>query len=118
MSYTMKNGRHADTEEVVLNPSAALISVDEYTAARELGDRSTLRLTLAVTAVSTDDTLDVVIETSDDGVTWYTAGSFTQATAATTERKIFMVSRFVRALFNVGGASAVSIGCTLRGEAV
>ena len=111
MGYFTESGRYADTEELVLNPSGPL-SADENTAAVELGDRATVRLTLDVTAV--DSALDVDIETSEDGSTWRVAGSFTQATEVTSERKIFTVDRFVRAAYDVTGNAT----CTLRGEAV
>ena len=116
MGYTKRNGTYVHTVDVDLSPSAAL-SADSTTSGVELGNLGTLRLTLNVTAVSASDSLDVSIETSRDGTTWYTAGAFTQATGTTTESKCFPVDRFVRAKYDVTGA-AISISCTLRGEAV
>lgn len=120
MGYTMQNGRHADTLDVILNPiEGAALTVDGKSRVVELGDRGVLRLRLLCTSVSAADTLDVTIETSRDGVTWYSAGTFTQVTDAAQQdqRKVFAVDRFVRADFNVGGSS-VSIAATLLGEAV
>jgi hypothetical protein len=115
--YEMQNGRAADTQDIDLSPlEGAAVTVDGYSAVLELGDRRVARLVLDVTSVSSGDTVDVTVQTSRDGVTYYTAGTFTQVTAAGTERKLFMLDRYVRAYFDVGG-SGVSIACTLTGEA-
>ena len=54
------------------------------------------------------DTLDVTIQDSPDGTTWYTAVAFTQATAATTERKtVANLGRYLRAI-GVNGAGATA----------
>src|SRR5690349_6963260 len=119
MGYTMRNGRYANTADVTLNPlEGAALTVDGKSQVVELGDRGVLRLRLLCTSVSAADTLDVTVETSRDGVTWYSAGTFTQVTDAAQQdqRKVFAVDRFVRADFNVGG-TGVSIACTLTGEA-
>lgn len=111
-------GRFINAKPLNLNPlEGSAVTVDGYSAVVELGDARVARLKLDVTAVSTDDTLDVNVETSSDGITWYTSGSFTQATGVTSEQKLFMLDRFVRAHYNVGG-SDVSIAATLVGEVV
>lgn len=118
MGYQIQNGRYADTEEISLNPlEGAAVTTDGYSDVLELGDRGVARLTLDATSVSSGDTLDVTVQTSRDGVTYYTAGTFTQVTAQGAESKLFMLDRFVRAHYNVTG-SGVSIACTLTGEAV
>jgi hypothetical protein len=116
MGYFKANGQYANTEAVVLSPAAALTE-DGNSASLELGDRAVARLTLAATAVSAGDTLDVTVQTSRDGTTWYTSGTFTQVTTTGSETKCFLLDRFVRAAYNVTG-SDVSITCTLTGEAV
>jgi len=120
MGYTMRNGKYADTLEINLAPIEGVLTQDGNSAVVEVGSKRVLNLHLLIDSVSTDDTLDVTIQTSFDGVTWYSAGTFTQATDAggdpLDQRKDFVVNRFVRADFNVGGSS-VSIPCTLRGEA-
>lgn len=116
MGYFKSDGRYANTEPLSLSPSAALTE-DANGASVELGDRAVARLTLAATAVSAGDTLDVTVQTSSDGSTWYTSGAFTQVTTTGSETKLFLLDRFVRAVYNVTG-SDVSITCSLTGEAV
>lgn len=103
--YQMTNGRWADTIALDLSP-AAPIAVDGYSAAVEVGDYAVARLALTATSVSPSDVLDVTLQTSHDGTTWYTAGTFTQVTANGTERKCFAVDRFVRAHYNVTGSES------------
>lgn len=122
MGYTTASGRYADTVAINLNPlEGASLTIDGKSAIVELGDRGVVRLRLLTTACSTGDTLDVTIETSNDGVTFYSAGTFTQVTdalgAPADQRKTFVLDRFVRADFNVGG-SGIAIATTLTGEAV
>lgn len=52
-------------------------------------DVGTVVAELAVSAVSGSPTLDVTLQTSKDGTTWVTVGSFAQKTGVATERKIF-----------------------------
>lgn len=120
---TLPNDKHRKARVVPLdlNPLVgSTVTVDGYSRVYELGDASILRVHQAVATVSTDDTLDTVIQTSKDGTTWYTAGAFTQVTAdAASEYKDVPVNRFVRLLFNVGGAAAISIGgVVITAEAV
>lgn len=84
-----------------------------------VGDCGTLRLTLTCTAVSgTSPTLDTVIQTSKDGTTWYTAGTFTQITAAASERKCVAVDRWVRLSHTIGGTDTPKVTASFDGEAV
>lgn len=117
MGYRMVNGRWANTEDTTLAASAARTATGTGTAV-ELGDRTVGRLLLNVTAASgTGPTLDVTIECSADGVTWYTSGTFAQKTAAGTERKLFMLDRFVRARWTIAGTTP-SFAFSIAGEAV
>lgn len=120
MGYQMRNGRWADTQELILTPLESPITIDGYSAVVEVGDKRVASLRLLTTSASTDDTVVVTVETSRDGVTWYTAHAFTTVAAtidATWDQlKSFPIDRFVRAHYNVTG-SGVSIACTLLGEA-
>jgi hypothetical protein len=120
MSYNTNQGRFVDAVGVNLDAiQGNTLSADGNSLPVELGARRVVSLTLVTTTHSTDDTLDVTIQTSRDGVNdWYTAGTFTQTTAASTERKVFACDRFVRANYNVTGAAVSIAGVTLRGEAV
>jgi hypothetical protein len=117
MGYSMPAGRYADTTDLNFNPAAAL-TASATTNGVELGDKGVGRLTLNVTAASgTSPTLDVTVQCSRDGVTWYDSGTFTQSTGVNTQRKIFLLDRFVRAKYVVAGTSP-SFTFTLTGEAV
>ncbi len=85
----------------------------------EIGDKGTLRLLLSVTAADgTNPTLDITLQTSKDGSTWRTLGTFTQATGTTTERKSCSgCDRCVRANATLGGSSP-EFTYTIDGEAV
>lgn len=117
MGYTTESGQYVSTKDLNLDPTEGTLTEDGTSATVEVGGHRSVSLTLDVTAVSDSDSLDVTIETTDDDTNWYSVGTFTQATAATTERKTFTVGRKVRASYDVTG-SDVSIDCTLRGEAV
>lgn len=120
MGYRMTAGRWADTVDINLNPLESPITVDGNSAVVEVGERRVLSLRLLTTSVSTSDVVDVTIQTSYDGVTWYTSGTFTQVAttidATWDQRKEFIVNRYVRANYNVTGTS-VSIAITCTGEA-
>lgn len=126
MAYTMQNGRHANTRAVALNPlGGAAVTANGKSAVIELGDRAVLRLRLLATANSgSSPVVTAKVETSYDGVTWRdvdSSPSFTQVAssqdATWDQRKAFVVDRFVRADYVVGGGSP-SISLTLEGEAV
>lgn len=110
-------GRQSGCEDLDLSPSAAL-TADATSQVVELGGPKPCRLTLNVTSVSTDDTLDVTIQGSDTNDFTNdvrTLATFTQVTAATKQSLSFLGARFIRANYNVTGSS-VSITCSLAGE--
>lgn len=114
--YTMADGRYAEVEPVTLAASAARTATGNGSGA-ELGDRRVARLKLDVTAASgTSPTLDVTIQTSRDGTTWYTAGTFAQRTGIANESKVFAIDRHVRASWTIGGTTP-SFTFSIIGEA-
>lgn len=97
MSYTKSNGEYADTDAVILQPSASK-SATYQGAWIEIGDKSCLRLKLDVT-VATAGTLDVTVETADDaaGTNSRTLSTFAQKSTVTSEKKSFSgCDRFAR----------------------
>jgi hypothetical protein len=84
----------------------------------ELTNRRSLVLVLDVTAhTAGGDTLDVTVQTSGNGSTWRTLGTFTQSTATGSERKSFPgADRYVRYAATLAGAG-VSTTFTITGEA-
>ena len=118
MGYQTNGGKYVDTIELRIGPAAALTAAATTNgAAVELGRNRAVTLTLATSAVSASDTLDVTIQSSQDGTNWYTSGTFVQHTAPASETKTFICGRFMRPVFVVAG-SAISISATLIGEAV
>jgi hypothetical protein len=116
--YNTSDGQFVDSRDVVLHPSATRTATGNGTVVEETGKRRVASLTLTVAARSgTTPTLDVTVQTSRDGSTWYTAGSFAQATAAGAERKTFALDRFVRARWVLGGTTP-SFTFSLDGELV
>lgn len=104
--YKTTDGTFVDSRDVTLHPSAARTATGNGTVSEETGRRRTLALVLAVTAASGDTpTLDVTVQTSRDGSTWYTAGAFTQATGTGTQRKTFVLDRYVRVVWTIGGTT-------------
>lgn len=117
--YTTTDGQHVDSRDVVLHPSAARTATANGTLVEETGKRRTAALVLVVSARSgTNPTLDVTVQTSRDGSTWYTAGTFTQATATGTQRKTFALDRYVRGSWTIGGTDTPTFTFDLRGELV
>jgi hypothetical protein len=114
------DGKYVGLEEFNLNPVEGTLTVDGKSNVVELSGPCVVSLSLVHTAVSASDTNDVTVETSPDGTTWHSAGAFTQATetenAAWVQAKEFLVDRYVRLDFNVGG-TGVSIDCTCSGKA-
>jgi hypothetical protein len=119
MGYQIgRSKRWANTEDVVLHASAERVA-NGSGAGMELGDRTTVRLLLDVTAkgADVDETLDVTVETSHDGATWRSLGAFAQKTAVGSERKSFAgCDRFVRVSYTVGGTTP-SFTFSVEGEA-
>ena len=81
-------------------------------------DDDTARLTLNVTASGgTGPTLDVDVETSSDGSSWSTAGSFAQATGTGSQRLVVSnLDRFVRANWSIGGTGGPTFTFSVAGE--
>ena len=117
-TYQRQDGRFATVYDASLAPSAARTASgtgDTY----EMGELTTLRLKLDVTAASgSSPTLDVTVETSPDGVNnWQTLATFAQKVAASSELNVFPGSdRFVRAKWAIGGGTP-SFTFSLLGEA-
>ncbi len=80
--YFMADGSYADTEAVSIFGTTALGSAQALSASWEMGERTTLRLALAVSVKSgTNPTLDVTVQTSHDGAkSWRSLGAFDQKT--------------------------------------
>ena len=116
MGYSTKSGRWANTQALVLAASAARTATGNGSAV-EIGDKAVARLLLDVTArTGTTPTLDVTIQTSYDGTTWRNAGTFTQATAVGQQRGSFMLDRYVRAAWTIGGTTP-NFTFSIAGEA-
>ncbi len=123
MGYSTQTGRWADTLDININPAGNALSGTSAikSAAVEVAQYRTVSLRLLTTALTgTTPHVDVTIETSYDGVTYYSAGTFTQVAstvdATWDQRKEFMVNRFVRASYLPSGTTPVgTIACT--GEA-
>jgi hypothetical protein len=121
MGYQMANGRFANTIDIVPLAAAAL-TVTGTSPVIEVGDRGTMRLTANFTAVTgTNPTWDCVVMTCDTaGGTFrqVIAGTFTQMTSATSQRKSFVgLDRFVRLDYTLGGTNPSFTG-TISGELV
>ncbi len=90
-------------------PSAARTTTTEFLLGGIPGDWDEVVGYLDVTAASgTSPTLDVTYETTaDEGSTYFTHTSFTQATGVTTERKVFTAPVGVDGKINctIGGTS-------------
>lgn len=104
--YKTSDGTFVDSRDVTLHTSAARTATGMGSLSHETAHRRTLALVLAITAATgTTPTLDVTVQTSRDGSTWYTAGTFTQATATGTQRKTFALDRYVRLAWTIGGTT-------------
>ena len=116
--YQRQDGRAAEVYDVPLIPSAARTATG-VSDTIELGDLGTLRLTLAVTAVSgTNPTLDAIVQTSPDGATgWRSVFLYGQKTTTGSDPQSFSnLDRFVRCSFTIGG-TLPSLTFSLLGEA-
>jgi hypothetical protein len=116
-NYGPRAGQLYEEDEVELLASGtrtASGTSDVY----ELGDRSTLRLDLDVTAVSGSGTVHVQIETRKAYASgaWRVVDAFGLASAVGAERRTMGgCDRFVRAVYTIGGTS---VTFSLAGEAV
>lgn len=100
----------AETRDLTLMTATAAIASADGTAF-DISRMHSGVFYLSVTAVTGGaDTLDVKLQDSPDGTTWYDVGTaFTQATAATSERKALTnLGRFIRAVSTVGAGATVS----------
>lgn len=112
------DGRSWVEEPVVFVGSGAR-TVSASGATFEMGGNTNLRLDLDVTAASgTTPTLDATVQTSKDGATWRTLGTFAQKTAISAERKSFGgCDRFARIIWTIGGTTP-SFTFSVSGEAL
>lgn len=112
-------GEAYEQDELTLLASAARtasVNGDAY----EVGDKGTLRLSLAITAISgSGATLQVQLETrKNSSDSWRTVDAFAAQTATGTTRKTFSgLDRFVRPVCSIAGSSP-SVTFSLSGEAV
>ncbi len=99
--------------------AAGTVTGNGQSAATSTAEYGTLRLTLAVTAVSGTPSMTVTVEHSGDGSTWTSLGSFAARTAAGTERKVFTgLDRYVRCSWTLTGTAPYSVTFTVAGEAL
>jgi hypothetical protein len=119
-AYGPRVGQLYEEDEVeLLAPASRTSSAtsDVY----EVGDKGTLRLSLAITAASgTAPTLHVQIETRESYAsgTWRVVDAFpVQSSTGTARRSMSGLDRFVRAVCTIGGSSP-SFTFSLSGEAV
>lgn len=109
MGYVKSDGTWVHSENTVpAVASAARTASGNSGTSTEAGARHTLRnVLLDVTAASgTGPTLDARVETSRDGTTWYTAGTFGQKTGVSSERKSFSgLDRYIRFAWTIGGTT-------------
>jgi hypothetical protein len=119
MSYKTSKGIHVDALPLALTPTAAFAAAATTNgAAVELGRNRIVTLTLTTSAVSASDTLDVTIQSSQNGTNWFTAGTFTQHTAPASETKTFICGRFMRPVYVAAGSGVSITVSALTGEAV
>lgn len=118
MPYQTTGLRATRSADVTL-ASSAVRTVTGTGSAVEMGDNGVLRLTLDITATTGTPTLDVAIQTSQDGSTgWTTVASFAQQTAVATVRKVFAgFDRYARASWTIGGGTP-SLTFSISGDGV
>jgi hypothetical protein len=125
--YNRKDGQFANVDLVVPILAGSVVTASGNSGVIEVGDKSSLRLSLAVTAATgTNPTLDVAVMTCEtpDGTFRQVyalavggATTFTQATAATTQRLSFAaLDRFVRVDWTIGGTNSPTFTCGISGE--
>lgn len=118
LSYQRQDGRYAEVYNAPLFGSVARTAT-ETSDTYEMGELTTLRLLLDVTAASgSSPTLDVVVQTSHNGVdNWRNLLAFAQKTAVSSERQcVSGADRYVRAVATIGGTTP-SLTFSLSGEA-
>lgn len=120
----MANKSFGPAGEVVGDPVSLIPAGTTHTAsssgpAQATPSYVTVRLTLDVAAVAgTTPSMTVNVQTSDDGATWTTLGSFPAVTAAGKVRRAFAgLDRYVRATTTITGTTP-SFTFGLSGEAL
>jgi hypothetical protein len=112
MGYQKTNGQWSGTRDVNFGAvQGATVSADGKSAVIETG-AGVIALKLAATSVGASSTLDLTVETSYDGVTYYSAGTFTQITSTGSTQnqyKCFAVGRYTRVDYNIGGSGTQTI---------
>lgn len=125
MGYTKQNGEWAETDDVVPFPLTTLTAAGAVNGtAIEVGERTTACLELVCTAITASDTCDAKIQTSKDGTgsglgAWRDVASFTQLTAAASQRLSFNgLDRFIRAVVTPtdAGGGGISVTLSIKGE--
>lgn len=121
MGYHANDGEFVDRDDAVTIQDQITRTATGNGAAVE-AKKGTGCFELVVTAASgTTPTLDVVVQTSKDGSgsglgAWRTVATFTQATAATSQRvSSTSLDRFVRAAATIGGTTP-SFSYSVRGD--
>lgn len=120
MGYQQKDGRYARTRDVAFKGIVATVAGALAATVTELGEFTTLRLTLNATAVSgTTPSATVTVETSPDGSTgWVAVGSFTAVTAVGSQRKVFAgCDRFYRLNVTAVSGTTPSVTFDVTGDA-
>lgn len=121
--YQMANGRYARTQDVTLASAVTSTATGAVAGSTlELGDKASVRLTLACSAVAgTNPSVTVTLETSESGTGgWVAVAAFAAVTGAGTQRKMFSgLDRFVRLnVTAVTGTDTPSATYTVSGEAL
>jgi hypothetical protein len=112
--YHDHEGRFQESQDVDLSPPGQ-VTTDQDGPVVYVGDKGTLRLTLATTGV--DTAMDVTVLGSQDGVNFDAVPLFTfpQVTGTGSRLATIASARYVKANYNVTGNSWDG---TLTGEAV
>lgn len=121
MGYVKADGGWVGTDSLgALGAAQAAVTGAGNTNAVDVGKRTTARLTLSVTAASgTTPSLTVNIQTSRDGSTWVTSGSFAAKTGVASEAKVFgPLDRYVRAQWAAPTGTTPSFDFAISGDLV
>lgn len=107
MAYYDNQSRYVEEVAVTLQASATKTTTGTSTGVL-LGRQRSLSLVLAVTAVSSPTTLDVVVQTSNDNSTWRTFMTFTQVTTGPTSSQRLSAGgadKYLRLSYTIAGTS-------------
>lgn len=115
MGKHLASGRYSGGREFDFGAlQGKTVSVDGDSKIHETGGGA-LMLRMVATNVGASATVDLTVETSDDGVTFYPAGTFTQVTSTAgtqNQYKGFIVGRYTRVDYNIGGTGTADIALT------